>query len=75
MKLCRCESGLERYELTDAAGIFCAYVCENCEAEEKKKWNPQIFRSPSAYAVYGDEDLIGYEEDAYPDDYEEYAEL
>lgn len=28
---CTCGSGLGRYELVDARGIFCTYVCEKCE--------------------------------------------
>jgi hypothetical protein len=44
MKTCfRCENDKPRYELTDAAGIFCTFVCEDCEASEKAKFNPKIF--------------------------------
>lgn len=42
-KLCNCGSGLERDELVDAAGIFCAFVCVKCEAAKKAKFNPRIF--------------------------------
>lgn len=40
---CRCGSGLHKYDLTDARGIFCTYVCEKCEAEKKAKYRPEIF--------------------------------
>ena len=43
-KVCNCGSGKPRYELVDAAGIFCNFVCEKCEAEKKAKFNPRIFR-------------------------------
>ena len=43
MKLCNCESGLERYELVDASGIFCGYVCERCEGAKRAKYDPRIF--------------------------------
>lgn len=40
---CRCGSGLESYELVDAAGLFCSYVCEKCEEETRKRYDPRIF--------------------------------
>ena len=46
LKLCNCESGLERYELTDSYGIFCTYVCNKCENQKKSKFRPDIFTSP-----------------------------
>jgi hypothetical protein len=42
-KPCNCGSGKCRYELRDAAGIFCAYVCEDCEEKKKASYNPRIF--------------------------------
>lgn len=42
-KPCSCGSGEDRYELVDAAGIFCAYVCTTCEAKKKATFNPRIF--------------------------------
>jgi hypothetical protein len=58
-QLCRCGSELPRYDLTDAAGIFCCYVCEECEAEKKKKYRPEIFEPGSRYALYeGDEEQL-----------------
>ena len=43
MKPCRCGSDKPRYRLNDARGLFCAYVCQNCEAKEKQKYRPEIF--------------------------------
>lgn len=42
-KSCNCGSGKPRYELVDAAGLFCTFVCEKCEAEKRKRYNPKIF--------------------------------
>lgn len=43
MKPCNCGSGKPRYDLTDAAGIFCKFVCEDCEEKVKATYNPKIF--------------------------------
>jgi hypothetical protein len=59
IKQCPCGSGHERYELRDAAGIFCAFVCEKCEDERRSRFNPIIFDGETYYAVTGDEDDIG----------------
>lgn len=42
-KTCNCGSGLLRHELTDARGIFCAYVCDNCEDAHRQKYRRDIF--------------------------------
>lgn len=42
-RTCPCGSGLPRYDLTDARGIFCAYVCEKCEEEKRARYRPEIF--------------------------------
>lgn len=42
-RLCMCGSGLERYSLEDAAGMFCGYVCEKCEAKKRAEYDPRIF--------------------------------
>jgi hypothetical protein len=55
IKTCNCGSGHERYALTDAAGIFCAYVCDDCEDKVRARYNPAIFGGNSAYASSGDE--------------------
>ena len=41
--LCSCGAGLFRRPLEDARGIFCTYVCDDCEAEKKAKFRPDIF--------------------------------
>lgn len=43
IKPCNCGSGLDRYELKDAAGVFCGFVCEKCEARKKAQFDPRIF--------------------------------
>lgn len=42
-RLCFCGSELPRFELIDARGIFCAYVCDSCEAEKRSRYRPEIF--------------------------------
>jgi len=54
-KPCNCGSGQPRYELTDAAGIFCAYVCETCEPAKRKQFRAAIFESGTPYAATGEE--------------------
>lgn len=55
-KPCNCGSGLPRYDLVDAAGIFCAFACDACEDEKRAKFDPRIFDSRSTYALTGEED-------------------
>ena len=43
MRQCRCGSGKERFELVDIQGIFCTYVCDDCEKAEKAKYRPEMF--------------------------------
>ena len=57
-KACHCGSGLPRFELKDAAGIFCTFVCDDCEAEARKKYRPQIFDESHPYASTGEEEDI-----------------
>jgi hypothetical protein len=63
MKLCFCGSGKERYQLVDAAGIFCAYVCEACEAKKRRTYNPIIFESGTVYSATGEEEDIYIDDD------------
>ncbi len=42
-KPCRCGSGEPRRELRDAHNIFCAFVCDACEAEKRAEFDPRIF--------------------------------
>ena len=50
MAECHCGSGLERYALEDARGIFCTYVCEKCEGEKQRTYRPEIFTNPQYWA-------------------------
>ena len=50
LKLCNCGSGLERFELSDARGIFCGFVCDKCEAKTRAKYRPEIFSNGNYYA-------------------------
>lgn len=68
MKLCNCGSGKERFELVDAAGIFCRYVCDDCEARERARYNPVIFSPATRYAMTGEEADIWAEINSYDDD-------
>ena len=60
-EVCGRATGAYRYALADAAGIFCTYVCEHCEAEKRAKYNSAIFEN-GTYAMTGDEDDIGYDD-------------
>jgi hypothetical protein len=37
-------------ELIDARGIYCCRVCEDCEAEKKARYRPEIFTDSNYYA-------------------------
>ena len=63
---CSCGSGKTHYPLLDAAGIFCTYVCEDCEKSKRAGYDPNIFKSGSYYAATGKEGDIGLEEDLRP---------
>lgn len=44
MKTCfRCNTGKPRRELVDARGIFCSFVCDDCEKKVRKGYRPDIF--------------------------------
>lgn len=58
MKLCPCGSGQPRRDLKDAAGHFCAFVCDKCEQAKRAKFNPTIFDYGSRYAATGEEEDI-----------------
>lgn len=51
---CSCGSGLDKFALKDARGIFCAYACEKCEALKRARYRPEIFEDASYQA---DEDI------------------
>lgn len=58
---CPCGSGQEGFPLTDARGIFCATVCDACEASKRAKYRPEIFED-SQYEA----DDLGDDEDLNP---------
>lgn len=43
MKNCNCGSNLPRRGLVDARGIFCTFVCDDCEQKKRAKFRPEIF--------------------------------
>ncbi len=42
-KHCLCGSSQPRRELRDAMNIFCAFVCDACEAEKRAEFDQRIF--------------------------------
>jgi hypothetical protein len=44
---CPCGSGLPRRTLEDARGIFCSYVCSECEARVRSMYRADIFTNPN----------------------------
>jgi hypothetical protein len=50
MRECTCGSGLERYALNDARGIFCTYVCDQCKAQRRHEFRDDIFTDPGYQA-------------------------
>jgi hypothetical protein len=46
-KPCPCGSGQSRFDLTDARGIFCCYVCDACEDEKRKRYRPDVLTDPN----------------------------
>jgi len=49
-KDCNCGSGLERFELVDARGIFCTFICDACEDEKRARYRCDVLESPSYWA-------------------------
>jgi hypothetical protein len=55
---CGCGSQQPRHALYDGNGIFCAYVCSQCEAKVRARYRPEIMnRSYNHNDV--DEDIWG----------------
>jgi hypothetical protein len=50
VKLCPCGSGEARRELVDARGIFCTFVCDQCERHRRQEFRPEIFEDPAYHA-------------------------
>ena len=42
VRLCPCGSGRTRRELRDAHNIFCAFVCDACDADKRAEFDPRI---------------------------------
>lgn len=49
-KICNCGSNKPRRALTDARGIFCTYVCDNCEQEKQSHYRPDVFSDANYWA-------------------------
>ena len=47
MKCCPCGSGELRRELLDARGLFCTFICDQCEAEKRAEFRADIFTDPN----------------------------
>ena len=45
-KLCSCGSGQSRYDLTDARGIFCCYVCDICKPSKASRYRIEVLEDP-----------------------------
>ena len=46
-KLCLCGSGQSRYDLTDARGIFCCYVCDICKPSKASRYRIEVLEDPN----------------------------
>ena len=60
-----CESGKFPYILTDNMGCSSGYVCEDCEEEKKKNYNPDIFGQDNTQAR---QRAVDYGESIEPDE-------
>jgi hypothetical protein len=45
---CPCGSNQPRHDLHDARGIFVTFCCDDCEAEKRARFRPEVF-SDSQY--------------------------
>ena len=48
-KPCACGSGELREEVTDARGIFVAYVCDKCRKDKLSGFRSEIFDNPNYF--------------------------
>jgi hypothetical protein len=47
-KICDCGSGLKRYPVYDARGIFLNYVCEKCRKKKiHDRYRPDVLTDPN----------------------------
>ena len=65
-KLCSCGSGQSRYDLTDARGIFCCYVCDICKPSKASRYRIEVLEDPD----YDCDEEIGDDIDEERDDNE-----
>lgn len=65
-KLCLCGSGQSRYDLTDARGIFCCYVCDICKVSKASRYRIEVLEDPD----YDCDEEIGDDIDEERDDNE-----
>jgi hypothetical protein len=49
MRYHQCARG-ERWDLTDARGIFCCFVCPKCERAKRTRYRPEIFEDSQYWA-------------------------
>jgi hypothetical protein len=43
---CRCGSGKQCRNLSDARGNLCGFVCDDCEARKRERFHPEVFTNP-----------------------------
>ena len=48
-KLCSCGSNEPRYDLIDARGIFCCYVCDECKLRKALRYRVEVLEDPNYY--------------------------
>lgn len=65
-KLCSCGSGQSRYDLTDARGIFCCYVCDICKVSKASRYRIEVLEDSD----YDCDEEIGDDIDEERDDNE-----
>jgi hypothetical protein len=53
-KPCPCGSEKPRFELRDALGIFCTFICDDCEDEKRARFRPEIFSDPNWWQDTGE---------------------
>ena len=47
MRLCNCDSGLERDAEYDARGIFLTYACDRCRARKLRGYRADVLEDPN----------------------------
>lgn len=44
---CPCGSGKFKHELYDARGIFCCYMCDDCEKKKREHYRLEVLTNPT----------------------------